>query len=75
MQYPSSATGFMTAMSPLLCHLAKTVLTAAHGTSKMGVVDDCLLFVKFSDRWIFKEHEGKKKKMDMCEPAENVKQA
>ena len=61
---------------PFALPLSKESLDCCTWDIKDGVIDDASLFVRFSDGWIFKEHETKKKKaLDMCAPAMNVKQA
>jgi hypothetical protein len=61
---------------PFALPLSKESLDCCTWDIKDGVIDDASLFASFSDGWIFKEHETKKKKvLDMCAHARNVKQA
>jgi hypothetical protein len=61
---------------PFALPLSKESLDCCTWDIKDGVIHDASLFVSFSDGWIFKEHETKKKKvLDMCAHARNVKQA
>jgi hypothetical protein len=60
---------------PFALPLSKESLDCCTWDIKDGVIHEASLFVSFCDGWIFKERELKKKKfLDMCAPAMDVKQ-
>ena len=61
---------------PFALPLSQESLDCCTWDIKDGVIRDHSTFVCFSDGWIFKEPEEKKKKvLDMCARAKNVNQA
>jgi len=55
--------------------LSKECLDCCTWDIQDGVIQNASLFVCFTDGWIFKEQETKKKKiLDKCATAMNVKQ-
>jgi hypothetical protein len=61
---------------PLALPLSKESLDCCTWDIKDGHIDDASLFVRFRDGWIFEEQETKKKKLlDLCAAAANVKKA
>ena len=61
---------------PLALPLSKESLDCCTWDIKDGQIDETSLFVRFRDGWIFEEQGMKKKKvLDMCAAAANVKQA